>query len=182
MTNYDEQKFAELVVYICSRCQFDRSFGATKLNKYLFYSDFGAYQRLGSPITGAEYQRLPNGPAPRKMLPTRDQLVRDGALKQTRVDAGAGYSEDRLIPLRPPVLSSFTADEIAIVDEVIDTYRDYRAVDLSLHSHRHDGWRLAADSETIPYFTQLLPHGNDEIPERVLNHARSLSDAQARSA
>jgi len=181
MTNYDEQKFAEMVLYVCQRCQFDRYFGATKLNKYLFFADFAAYQRTANPISGAEYQRLPNGPAPRKILPVRDRLVRDGALKPVKVDAGSGFTEDRLIPLREPDLTRFSATEIAIIDEVIDTYRDYKAVELSKHSHRHDGWRLAGDSETIPYFTELLPHGNDQIPERVIEHGRSLADA-ARSA
>ena len=56
---FNEQKFKELVIYIAGRCESDPYFGAVKLNKLLFFSDFFAYAKLGNPITGAEYMKLP---------------------------------------------------------------------------------------------------------------------------
>ena len=38
----------------------------------MFYSDFSAYVRWGTPITGAEYIRLDRGPAPKLMAPIRE--------------------------------------------------------------------------------------------------------------
>ena len=52
---FNEGKFKELVLYIASRCERDPTFGAVKLNKELFFSDFWAYAEFGEPITGAEY-------------------------------------------------------------------------------------------------------------------------------
>ena len=50
-TTYDERKFTELVVYVAARLQSDRSGGATKLNKVLFFADFAHVRRTGRPIT-----------------------------------------------------------------------------------------------------------------------------------
>jgi len=68
---YNEEKLAELILYVCHKSEADERFGATKLNKILFYSDFAAYRQLGQPITGADYQNLEEGPAPRKLPPIR---------------------------------------------------------------------------------------------------------------
>jgi hypothetical protein len=76
----DERKMKELILYISQKCADDAKFGATKLNKILYFSDFLAYAYHGSPITGFEYQKLPNGPAPRRLVPVREQLMESGEL------------------------------------------------------------------------------------------------------
>ncbi len=75
--SYDERKFTELLLYVATRLQGDRSGGATKLNKILFFADF-AHVRRGAPITGAEYQKLEHGPAARRLRPVRDRLIANG--------------------------------------------------------------------------------------------------------
>ena len=71
------EKLRELVLYIAEQSECDSAFGMTKLNKLLFFSDFQAYLSTGNAITGEEYQKLPNGPAPRKILPVM-QSMQDG--------------------------------------------------------------------------------------------------------
>ena len=44
---YNERKFKELVLYVAHRCGLDPNFGAVKLNKELFFSDFWAYAEFG---------------------------------------------------------------------------------------------------------------------------------------
>jgi hypothetical protein len=60
----DEKKLAELIVYVAGNIQDDATGGATKINKIVFYADFAAVRSQGYPITGVEYQKLENGPAP----------------------------------------------------------------------------------------------------------------------
>jgi len=69
MRRASEKKFRELILLICARSQGDKKFGATKLNKLLFYSDFCAYLSFDKPITGQQYFKLPNGPAPKRLKP-----------------------------------------------------------------------------------------------------------------
>jgi len=148
---YSEEKLAELLLYVVAKAQGDSSAGATKLNKYLYFTDFTAVRKLGHPITGADYQRLPFGPAPRRLRPVRDQLVRRGdARLEKRVDA-LGYVHHELIPLREARTDVFTAEELRLVDEVIEALRDRSATQVSDLSHREAGWQLVREGESIPY-------------------------------
>src|SRR6266487_3415423 len=51
-TTRADEKLRELILHICIRSEDDEAFGAVKLNKLLFFSDFHAFLRLGKPITG----------------------------------------------------------------------------------------------------------------------------------
>ena len=78
---YSEEKLRELILLIAHKSKADPRLRAVKLNQPLYYADFTAYRRLGKSITGAEYQHLPEGPAPRKGLPAQERLKRDGAIE-----------------------------------------------------------------------------------------------------
>ncbi|MBA2666486.1 MAG: SocA family protein [Trueperaceae bacterium] len=149
------QKLAELIVYVANRSEVDVHFGATKLNKILFYSDFTAYERLGRSISGYEYIRLNFGPCPRgadglrRVLESQDRIVMKRLPHFNQV-------QHRIIAMDEANLSLFTADEIAIVDEVLDAVKDLNATDVSNASHRFLGWKLAAPCEAIPYAVTLV--------------------------
>jgi hypothetical protein len=148
---YREDKLAELVLYVAKRTQGDRAAGATKLNKYLYFADFSAVRRLGRPITGADYQKLRFGPAPRRLTPVRERLLRGGdARLEERVDA-LGYVHSELIPLREPRTDLFTPEELLLVDEVIEDLRERTATEVSALSHREAGWQLVGEGDSIPY-------------------------------
>ena len=151
----NEEKLKELILYISAKCAGHSKFGATKLNKILFYSDFIAFQCYGCPITGVDYQKLENGPAPRRLLPIEDQMKRDGELAIQVVPLGRN-EQHRRVNLRAAKLSMFSADEIAIVDSIIDTFKDLGAGDVSQISHGEMGWKAARMKETIPYSASLL--------------------------
>jgi hypothetical protein len=148
-------KPGELILYVSERCEADRHFGATKLNRILFFADFLFYQKSGRSITGQEYQRLPNGPAPRRLVPVRQTLVDAGGLA-LRERLTHGRRQLRTIAIREADLSGFGGDEIALVDHVIRVLRDHGATDASDLSHTLTGWRLARDGDTIPYETVFL--------------------------
>src|SRR5687767_11634112 len=116
MQNMDKKKLGELILYISKKSELDPNFGAVKLNKILFYSDFIAFGRLGKAITEQDYQRLDQGPAPRRLLPVREDLIDRGYLAIQEV-ARFGKTQKRTVALRDPDLSIFTAEEIALVDE-----------------------------------------------------------------
>ena len=116
----EERKLAELILYISQKCAQDPDFGATKLNKILYFSDFFAYGNWGESITNCEYQNLRGGPAPRRLLLVRDQLKSDGHLVIQPVYLPSGVVQHRTVNLREPDLTDFKSREIALVDNVID--------------------------------------------------------------
>jgi hypothetical protein len=142
-------------LYIANRCQADETFGAVKLNKLLFYSDFLAYLNFGKAITGQEYFKLPKGPCPRRWLPVKAKMIarRDMVMKNMQFH---GFSQSRTVPLREPKLDMFTAEEIALVEKVITAHWSRTASEISDESHGFLGWKLAADEETIPYSVALV--------------------------
>jgi len=150
-TPYREDKLAELVLYIADKTRGDRAAGATKLNKYLYFADFSAMRKLGRPITGADYQKLPYGPAPRRLAPVRERLVQAGEARlEERVDA-LGFVHHDLIPMRAPRTELFPAEELQLVDEIIEAFKDRSATDVSEMSHRDAGWQLVGEGDSIPY-------------------------------
>jgi hypothetical protein len=151
----NERKFRELILYVSQKCANDPRFGAVKLNKILYFSDFLSYGHYNEPITGMEYFKLQHGPAPRRLVPVREQMKRDGDLGIQELPIGSGI-ERRPVNLRAPDLSVFSAREIALVDAVIDFFSKQTGKSISDLSHRMSGWKAARLEETIPYETVFM--------------------------
>lgn len=152
---YDEHKLTELIVYLADRLSADRAGGSTKLNKVLFFADFTHVRRHGLPITGAEYQKLEFGPAPRR-VPIRQRLVHDGAAEVVSEEL-LGYRQHRLVARRPADLSVFDTDDLATIDAVLDDLAGMTAKQVSDLSHEEAAWRYTEMNATIPYDLALIP-------------------------
>ena len=169
---FDEKKFKELVVYVAGKCSGDPGYGSLKLNTILFYADFITYGQLGKPITGVPYFRLPQGPAPRPMMPIRETMEKDGDIaiqKKVRF----GHEQHRVVPLREADLAEFTAQEIAIVDEVIEGACGATGTDLALMSHHETGVKIANLKEDIPYETVFIC--DEPLDESEIQHGLQLA-------
>lgn len=154
-TGFNEEKFRQLVLYIAQQCKPHPVFGATKLNKLLFFSDFIAYEKLGQAITGAEYMALEFGPRPRKLLSIREDMLLNGDI----IIEQRG-SQHRVVPQRMPDLEHFSPAERQIVDYVIQALEFQDAESVTELSHRFLGWKAAwaetlatGKRATIPYET-----------------------------
>jgi hypothetical protein len=161
----NENKFRELVLFIARRSEGDPRFGAIKLNKLLFYSDFLAYLELGYPITGQPYFALENGPAPRYMVRVREQMVKSKEIAIARKPTLSGVQE-RVLALREPDPNKFTPAEIDLVTKLLDACRGQSGTELSELSHRFAGWRLAGDREDIPYEVALVGNRKPTLSEK----------------
>jgi len=151
----DDAKMKELILYVAERSADDPYFGATKLNKILFFSDFLAYAFFGKPITGQPYFKLPHGPAPRRLLPIQEEMERDEDIVIAQVQRYA-FRQKKVIPLRPAKLDAFTPNQLDLVQEVVEAFRSKSAFESSEVSHSFLGWELVEEREDIPYSTIFL--------------------------
>ena len=174
----DERKLGELILYISQKCANDPTFGATKLNKILCYSDFLFYAYHDHGITNVEYQKLPNGPAPRRLIPVRKELVENGDLAMQEVILKSGETQKRTVNLRTPNLDLFTGAEIAVVDRMIESMQGMIADDVSEMSHTLLGWLVADEGETIPY--NSIYFSNPPLSAAEISRAMELKAAKAR--
>lgn len=174
---YDESKFAELLLYVAGRLLEDPTGGATKLNKVLFAAECAHVRQSGHPITGAEYQKLERGPAPRPLKPVREGLIADGAAELLE-DEYMGRPMHRLKPRRVADRSRFTEDELRHVEQAIGALWGKSANEASHLSHEEMGWQMVQEGETIPYPAALLARRvvvTDAMRERA-THLAALLD------
>jgi uncharacterized phage-associated protein len=162
-TRYDENKLQELMLYVAQQLESDRAGGATKLNKVLYFADFAHVRRTGHPITGAEYQKLPQGPAPRRLIPVRRRLIESGEA-ELRAESYLGYEQHRLVAKRDPDLSLLSADEMDSVNRVLEDLAHLTAAQVSALSHAEPGWQLVDEGERIPYEAALIAPEQMETP------------------
>jgi uncharacterized phage-associated protein len=170
----DRRRLGELVLYIAERSEDDPRFGATKLNKILYFSDFKAFGILGKPITGATYVRMERGPVPHELPETLDRMEREGDIErherryfnyvQKVVRAGRQSEAEALLSDR----------EIEIVDTVLAELRYLNASQVSALSHLEVGWRVARPLEPIPYETVYI---GDRQPQRSQPRSNDLEPA-----
>ena len=138
----EEEKLAELILYIAEKSSDDEGFDATKLNKILHAADFLAFAIKGEAITGVDYFHLTQGPGARRFVPVREHLVEKDrlAIEERR---RFGYAQFRPVALDEADLSNFEAREISIVDDVIRILWGKTAKQVSEGSHVNDislGW------------------------------------------
>ncbi|MFA9564514.1 MAG: Panacea domain-containing protein [Acidimicrobiales bacterium] len=163
---YDEDKFTEMVLYCAQLLEADRFGGATKLNKVLYFADFAHIRKTGASISGAEYQKLPNGPAPRRLVPVRRRLVEDRRAELLEEFDALGYQHHRLRARNEPDLSVFAADEVATIDGVANELRSLTGSQVSDLAHEEPGWKLVAHGETIPHSTAYLA-ADAQVPDHL---------------
>ena len=172
---FRRDKFIELMLHFSKR-GLDEGLviGSTKLNKLLFFADFRAYAKLGRPITGARYQKLDWGPAPRALLPVRAELIETG---QAQVSDPEDWNQV-LEPCRDPEMSLFSQDELLVIEEVFEELRPFNATAASDYSHeRSPGWNAADELEDIPYETARIE--TERPPEKVFAFFRELHGVEA---
>jgi len=174
----NQAKFKDLILYVSEQLADDPTFGETKLNKVLFFSDFESFRRLGRPITGAVYQRNYHGPTAKMYTVMRDELLRLGQLKVERrmvVDHVQDVLQTHEIV---PNMTQFSEEERAIIDETIEEMRQYNNTDVSDLSHeRSPGWHAVDHLEVIPYETARI--GTERPSEKVFEYFRELHDIAA---
>ncbi|MFA7100674.1 MAG: Panacea domain-containing protein [Bacilli bacterium] len=163
-----QAKMRELILYISEQLSDDPKFGSTKLNKVLFFADFLHYRNKGESITGQEYWKLANGPAPRCFIPLRQEMIKEGIFDILPRDY---WGEIQQVPTakRKSNLSAFTGYEIALVDHVIEKLKPCDANECSNKSHNYLGllWDLIELKETIPYNIALVTRADDDTKEQM---------------
>lgn len=173
MGQFREDKLKELIIYVAEKCMEDPTFGATKLSKILYFADFLTCGERGVAITGATYIKLPRGPVPQELASAQDDLEKSGAIRVRKVPYYA-YMQHRIIPIREAKLDLFSAEEIALVDAIIQKLWGVNAADISHYTHRLAGWRIAEDGDVIPYESVFL--SDERLTEDDIRRAKELAN------
>jgi hypothetical protein len=151
----NDAKLRELILLIAEWSQADPKFGAIKLNKLLFHVDFSAFLTHEAPITGQEYFKLPQGPAPRRLKGITESMIKKGEFAWQEISY-FGRTQKKPIALRPADLSKFTGQEVNLIRQTVEKFWKLSATEISDQSHLFLGWKAVHLKETIPYNTALV--------------------------
>ena len=94
--------------------------------------------------------RRPN----RRLPPVRAELEARHEIAMRVVSVGK-YRQQRVVPLRSPDPSIFTAAEIAAADKIVDGFWNHTATQVSEFSHGI-AWNVAENKASIPYEAAFL--------------------------
>ncbi|MBX2796973.1 MAG: SocA family protein [Myxococcales bacterium] len=167
-------KSTELLLYLAVKGEEDEPFSLVKLNKLLYFIDKTAWLRRRSTVTGATYVKQPYGPVPDGMSVIRLDLEQrnEARLEERRFHQ---YEQIRLVAQREPDLSVFTADEIALIDEVFDRFRGRTATSVMEESHEDPGWKFAEMGKEIPRATWTLDNETVHVTDADREWAASMT-------
>lgn len=105
-----------------------------KLAKILWFADRAYMYRYDSSLTGFEYLKLQNGPAPKKYDSILTAMKNDGIIEIFQV-SNLDKEKECFLSLKKPNLDKFTSKQIQIIDLVIMQYANKTSKELSELSH-----------------------------------------------
>ncbi|MDH3666903.1 MAG: Panacea domain-containing protein [Paracoccaceae bacterium] len=144
-TPASQERLGELVLYIAEKTEDYADFGSTKINKTLYYSDFENFRIRGKSITGAQYQRITHGPAPKHIVFVEGRLKEHGEL---RIDAQ--QMTHKRVALRKANTTIFKPSELALIDKHIERLNRQTSTEVSKESH-DVRWNIVNDADLLPY-------------------------------
>lgn len=154
MEQFNRTKFKALVLYIIWRAAESRDFGATKLNKVLWFSDARSFEAYGKSITGETYVRQKFGPVPRHIMPVLSDLQQDDLI-EVSTERYFDFEVTRYMTHQPADTSMFSTDELGLVDWWIKHIsEDHTATSISEKSHDY-AWKIAKLGEELPFHAFL---------------------------
>jgi len=143
-------KFKEVLLYILNKVGSKPNMGESVLYKLLYFSDFNYYEKYEEQLVGATYIKNNYGPTPKEFIKVIDEMgVKKEIVKVE--DKYFQYPQRKYLPLRVPDLSKLKANELKMIDDVLEKLSDMNATRLSEYSHNDVPWLTTEDGEIIDY-------------------------------
>jgi uncharacterized phage-associated protein len=144
------EKFKQVFLYVLEKTAGRPNVGMTVLYKLLYFIDFDYYEKYEEQLMGLTYIKNHHGPTPREFVKVIEDMKETGQLEEVRSKYFT-FEQRKFLPHQHADLSGLSAQEIAMVDNVLARYADKSATELSLLSHDDTPWIAAEDGKNIEY-------------------------------
>jgi transcriptional regulator with XRE-family HTH domain len=153
-------KFKEVLLYILSKVGAKPNVGETVIYKLLYFIDFNFYEKHEEQLIGATYIKNHHGPTPIEFRAVIKKMVSNKELEcvQSRF---FDFPQRKYLPHRAPDLSLLTAEELQLIDDVLNKLSDMTAAEISEYSHGDVPWMTTPNGEKIDYesvFYRTVPY------------------------
>jgi len=144
------EKFKEVFLYILNKVGSKPNIGATTIYKLLYFIDFNFYEKYEEQLIGATYRKNRYGPTPLEFKEIVNKMIKEKEI--TRIKSKYfQYPQTKYLPLKRPDLSKLKANEIKVIDDVLNLLSDLNASQISEYSHNDIPWLTTEDQEIIEY-------------------------------
>ena len=145
----DFKKIASIIKYFSIK---QKELFKTKLNKLLFYSDFGCFKRTGFSMTGITYRAIQMGPVPAQFDKLYSKLNDDNLLRIDQIPFENGNYGEAIKGLGEFEKDLFSVVEIAVLEDVFTKFKGLRTDNVVKLSHQEKAWiENQKDHELISY-------------------------------
>ena len=163
------EKFKEVFLYILNKVGSKPNIGETVIYKLLYFIDFNFYEKYEEQLIGATYIKNSYGPTPIEFERIAGKMIKDEDIE--KVQSGYfNYPQTKYLPLKKADLSKLRANEIEVIDEVLNRLSDINAAQISEYSHNDVPWLTTEDGEIIEYesvFYRTPPYSAREYGEDI---------------
>jgi len=144
------QKFREVLLYILNKVGAKENIGETVIYKLLYFIDFDFYERYEEQLIGATYIKNKYGPTPIEFVKIVEQMTAHEELMKVKSEY-FNFPQTKYLPRRKPDLAKFRANEIEVIDDVLNRLSEMNASQISAYSHGDVPWVTTNDGEAIEY-------------------------------
>jgi len=140
-----ESRVKNTILYFLEKCG---DVGYTKMNKLLFYADFVSYMQRGVGMTGLQYIAVQFGPAPMDWA----RIYNGFDDIEIRVYDTQDGERCEMHPLIGADIQSFSAEELNILEKIVERLGKLSARKLTELTHKESGWIDNQEThKLIPY-------------------------------
>ena len=163
------EKFKEVLLYILGKVGSKPNIGETVIYKLLYFIDFDYYEKYEEQLLGATYIKNKHGPTPIEFQKIVKKMIEDEEIEKVK-STYFTFPQTKYLPLRKPNLADLRANEIELIDGVLDKLSDWNASQLSEYSHNDVPWLTTETGKKIEYesvFYRTVPYTVREYSEGI---------------
>ena len=144
------QKFKEVLLYILHKVGAKENIGETVIYKILYFIDFDFYEKYEEQMIGATYIKNKYGPTPVEFVKIVEKMIKDKEIEKVKSEY-FNFPQTKYLPRRKPDLVKLKANEIDVIDDVLNKLSEMNANQISAYSHNDVPWMTTEEGEAIEY-------------------------------
>ncbi len=149
LPNFD--KFANMALFFINYASFK-----TRLNKFLFYSDFNFYKYFGKSISGSAYAAIPMGPVP-DQYEYKFSLLVESKIISLELDKNKNWEAEKFVAQGNFRQELFEKSELKIMGEVLDQLKFRKTSEIIELSHNESAWKANIDGKNLISYQDYAP-------------------------
>ncbi len=149
-SNFEYQKFKQVVHFFIDQTSTLDNVGKKVLYKLLYFTEFNYYELFEEKLTGEAYAKLEHGPAPRHFSDVIKELKGEGKIIEKKAQY-YDHPQIRYFSLKRPSLSLLNADELNFLEDSLCRYGSMNGSQIEALSHKDIPWIIASNKKNLDY-------------------------------